>query len=287
MTVLKKRIYGLIGLPLKHSLSALMHNAAFKALNINAEYKLFEIRPQEVDDFMARLDENNISGLNVTVPYKEKVLKFVKLDPESSFLKQVQAVNTIVKKDGTWTGFNTDIAGFSRHLKEQFDPAGKRAAILGAGGAAKAVAYVLASLNAKTISIFDIDRQKSGNISAMIKDIFPGFPIYPVDNIEGLEIKDKDLLVNTTPVGLKEEDPCLVKSGQLHSNLFVYDLIYNPAQTKLLVLAKQAGARTSNGLGMLLYQGMLSFRVWTGQDAPRQAMEEALKLGLSARKVSL
>ncbi|MFA6130236.1 MAG: shikimate dehydrogenase [Candidatus Omnitrophota bacterium] len=287
MTVLKKRIYGLIGLPLKHSFSASMHNAAFKTLKINAEYKLFEIRPQEVDDFMVRLDENNISGLNVTVPYKEKVLKFVKLDPGSSFLRQVQAVNTIVKKDGLWTGFNTDIPGFSRHLKEQFDPAGKRAAILGAGGAAKAVAYVLASLKAKTISVFDIDHQKSRNISAMIKEIFPGFPIYPVDNIKGLEIKDKDLLINATPVGLKEEDSCLLENGQLHSNLFVYDLVYNPAQTKLLVLAKQAGARTSNGLGMLLYQGMLSFRIWTGQDAPRQAMEEALNLELSAKKVLL
>jgi len=284
MTVLEKKIYGLIGLPLKHSLSALMHNAAFKALNINAEYRLFEIGPEEVDGFLAQLDENNISGLNVTVPYKEKVLKFVKLDRDSSFLRQVQAVNTIAKKDGAWTGFNTDIAGFSRHLTEQFDPAGKKAAILGSGGAAKAVAYALASLKAKAISIFDIDYQKSGKITDMIKEIFPGFPIYPVDKIEGLEIKDKDLLVNATPVGLKEEDPCLVKSGQLHSSLFVYDLIYNPAQTKLLALAGQAGVRTSNGLGMLLYQGMLSFRIWTGREAPRQAMEEALNIGLSAKE---
>ncbi|MDD5409209.1 MAG: shikimate dehydrogenase [Candidatus Omnitrophica bacterium] len=284
MTVLKKRIYGLIGLPLKHSLSALMHNAAFKTLKINAEYRLFEIRPEEVDNFLAHLDENNISGLNVTIPYKEKVLKFVKLDQESSFLRQLQAVNTIAKRDGLWTGFNTDIAGFSRHLNEQFDPLGKKAAILGAGGAAKAVAYVLASLKAKSISVFDVDRQKSRNISGMIKEIFPGFPIYPVDSIEGLEIKDKDLLVNATPVGLKEEDPCLLKDGQLHSSLFVYDLIYNPAQTKLLALAKQAGAGTSNGLGMLLYQGMLSFRIWTGQDAPREAMEGALNLELSVKK---
>lgn len=283
MTVLENKIYGLIGLPLKHSLSALMHNAAFRTLNINAEYRLFEINPEEVDGFLSRLDEKNISGLNVTVPYKEKVLKFVKLDQESSFLRQVQAVNTIARKDGVWTGFNTDIPGFSRHLKEQFDPAGKKTAILGAGGAAKAVAYVLASLKAKTISIFDIDHQKSRKITDMIKEIFPGFPIYPVDKIEGLEIKDKDLLVNATPVGLKEGDPCLLKSGQLHSSLFVYDLIYNPEQTKLLALAKQAGARVSNGLGMLLYQGMLSFHIWTGREAPREAMEGALNLELSAK----
>jgi shikimate dehydrogenase len=196
----------------------------------------------------------------------------------------VQAVNTIARRVGGWTGFNTDIAGFSRHLKEQFDPVGKKTAILGAGGAAKAVAYVLASLKAGSISVFDVDHQKSSKITDMVKEIFPGFPIYPVDRIEGLQIKDKDLLVNATPVGLKEEDPCLLKSGQLHSNLFVYDLIYNPEQTKLLALAKQAGARVSNGLGMLLYQGMLSFRVWTGQEAPRQVMEEALNSGLSSRK---
>jgi len=284
MTFLKKRIYGLIGLPLKHSFSAAMHNAAFKALKINAEYRLFEIRPQDVDDFLAQLDKNNINGLNVTIPYKEKVLKFVKLDQESSFLRQVQAVNTIAKKDGAWTGFNTDIAGFSRHLKEQFDPVGKKAAILGAGGAAKAVAYVLASLKVDSISVFDVDHQKSSKITDMIKEIFPGFTIYPVDKIEGLEVKDKDLLVNATPVGLKEEDPCLFKSGQLHSNLFVYDLVYNPAQTKLLALAERAGARVSNGLGMLLYQGMLSFRIWTGQEAPRQVMEETLNSGLSVKK---
>ncbi|MDD5561924.1 MAG: shikimate dehydrogenase [Candidatus Omnitrophica bacterium] len=284
MTPEQGRIYGLIGLPLKHSFSAAMHNAAFRALKINAEYRLFEIKPEELDGFFASLDDNNISGLNVTVPYKEKVLKFVKIDRECAFLRQIEAVNTIAKREGLWVGFNTDIPGFKRHLKEQFDPVNKTAAILGAGGAARAVAYVLASLKARSISVFDVDRQKSRKITDMIKGIFPGFPILPVDKIEELKIKDKDLLVNATPVGLKETDPSPVEKDQLHGGLFVYDLIYNPAQTKLLALANQAGARTSNGLGMLLYQGMLSFRIWTGQEACREAMEEALSLELSARR---
>ena len=238
----EKRVYGLIGLPLKHSLSAAMHNAAFKALKINAEYRLFEIKPENLDDFLAHLDENNISGLNVTIPYKEKVLGFVKLDQESLFLKQVQAVNTIVKRQGFWVGFNTDIPGFHKHLKEQFDPAGKKAAILGAGGAARAVAYVLADLNVKEITVFDIDRQKSKDITAMIRNVFPHFPIFSVEKSEELEIKNKDLLINATPVGLKKDDPCFVKEEVLHNKLFVYDLIYTPAETKLLALAKIAGA---------------------------------------------
>jgi shikimate dehydrogenase len=274
------KIYGVLGYPAKHSLSPLMHNAAFRAQNINAEYRIFEIKLQDLDYFLSGLDKENISGLNITVPYKEKILEFVKLDLESFYLKQIKAVNTIVNKDGIWKGFNTDIPGFLKHLKEQFDPVNKKAAILGAGGAARAVTYALANSAAAEIAVFDMDRLKTKNVVSMIKEIFPNFQIFGVDNIEQLNLKNKDLLVNATPIGMKESDPCLVSEVMLHKNLFVYDLIYNPPETKLLSLAKKSGAKTSNGLGMLLYQGALSFEHFTGKPAPVEVMKKALEEGV-------
>ena len=274
------KLFGLVGYPVKHSLSPLMHNAAFKALNIEAEYKLFEVKPEELKPFLKDLNKSNISGLNVTVPYKEKVVDFVELGPESFFLKQVRAVNTIVKTDEAWVGFNTDIPGFQKHLKEQIDPAFKKAVILGAGGASRAVAYVLANSKAQNIDIFDIDKEKVKNVVAMVKSLFPEFAISGVNSIDELDIRNKDLLVNCTPIGLKETDPCLVKEEMLHKDLFVYDLIYNPSKTKLLAQAEKKGAKISNGLGMLLYQGVLAFTHFTGVEPPIEVMEEALKEGV-------
>lgn len=277
------KIYGILGYPVRHSFSPAMHNAAFRSLKINAKYESFEVKPDQLKDFFAKMAEKNICGLNVTIPYKEKVLDFVSLDQETDYLKQIRAVNTVARKGGTWKGYNTDIAGFSRHLKENFAPSGKKAAILGAGGAARAVAYALADSAVSEIDIFDIDTHKAKDLALMIKKLFFNFKINAVDSIEGLKIKDKDLLVNATPVGLRESDSCLLGEEMLHKNLLVYDLIYNPPETKLLTLAKHIGAKTVNGLGMLLYQGMLSFKIWTGRDAPQELMRQALQGELNAR----
>ena len=285
MNLAPPKIYGLIGHPVRHSFSPAMHNAVFKALDIKSEYQLFDIKPQDLDYFLDSMNNNNIYGLNVTIPYKERILDFVSLDSESFYLGQIRAVNTIVKKGDIWRGFNTDIPGFSRHLRENVDPANKKVAILGAGGAARAVTYVLAKSAANEVAISDIDRKKTEGVASMIKDLFPNFQIYPVDTIEQLNIRSKDLLINATPVGLKENDRCLVTEEMLHRNLFVYDLIYNPPETKLLTLARRIGAGFSNGLGMLVYQGVLSFIHFTGTDAPdsdivkimRQALQVELK----------
>jgi len=270
-------IFGLIGFPVKHSFSPAMHNAAFKALNINAEYKLFEIKPEDLEGFFLSLEGKGIHGLNVTVPYKEKVLDFVELDSESFYLKRIKAVNTIVIKNGIRKGFNTDIPGFRRDLAEKNGkPENKRIAILGAGGAARAVAFALAEDKAKEIAIYDIDKNKSQNIVDLIKNLFPKLVIAVAETIEQLKIKEKDLLINTTPIGMKNTDHCLVAKEMLHENLFVYDLIYNPPKTKLLALAEKAHVKNSNGLGMLLYQGVLAFTHFTGKNAPVEIMRQAL-----------
>lgn len=270
-------IFGLIGFPVKHSFSPAMHNAAFKELGINAKYKLFEIKPEELEGFFSSLEEKGIHGLNVTIPHKEKVLDFVELDRESFYLTEIKAVNTIVIGNNIRKGFNTDIPGFRRDLAEKNGkPENKQIAILGAGGASRAVAYALAADKARKITIYDIDKSKSQNIVDLIKKLFPKFDITAVETIEQLKIQEKDLLINTTPVGMKNTDPCLITTEMLHKNLFVYDLIYNPPETKLLALAKQAHIKNSNGLGMLLYQGVLAFTHFTGKSGPVGIMRQVL-----------
>lgn len=281
MTLQEKKIYGLIGYPVKHSLSPVMHNAAFQVLKINAEYKLFELKPQDLESFLESLPKENIHGLNVTIPYKEKVLPF--LDNISSEAELIGAVNTIRVSHSKLEGFNTDGDGFLRHLKEdlRFDPAGKIIAIIGAGGAARAVSVSLSNYKPKIIAIYDVDKTKTLDLVSHLKDNFKNIEFKAADSIEELNTQISDLLVNATPIGMKESDPCLVNKKFMHKNLLVYDLIYNPGETKLIKLAKQMGARTSNGLGMLLYQGVRSFELWTGRPTPikimRQALEGAMK----------
>jgi shikimate dehydrogenase len=272
------KIYGLIGYPVKHSLSPYMHNAAFKALGINAEYKLFEKRPEELGYFLHSLSKENIYGLNVTIPYKEVVLKY--LQWKSPEVKFTDAVNVIIVKDKNYLeGWNTDGIGFHRHLTMdlKFNPLGKSVVVLGAGGAAKAIINQLARHRAKNITIYDIDNDKSLNLTAKINKEFPKCNAIASDSIEKLALKNADLLINATPIGMKGDDPCLVDPDSLHPSLLVYDLIYNPPETKILKLAKQKGAPISNGLGMLLYQGVRSFELWTGQKAPVEVMRKALR----------
>jgi shikimate dehydrogenase len=276
------RIYGVLGYPVKHSFSPLMHNAAFQALNINAEYRLFEIKPQDLDSFFSSLRERNIFGLNVTIPYKEAVLKY--LEWQSPEVRFTGASNTIVVEDrNLLKGWNTDGIGFHRHLTKdlKFNISGKQIIILGAGGAAKAVTNQLARHKAKGIVIYDLDVNKGWKLADKINTEFPTCKTFYADSLDDTEFKNADLLINATPVGLKESDPCLVNIEMIHKNLFVYDLIYNPPETKLLKLAKKVGARTSNGLGMLLYQGALSFRHFTGKTAPLKIMEGKLKWALN------
>ncbi len=274
------KIYGVLGYPVKHSLSPAMHNAAFKALKIPAEYRLFEIPPQDLDRFFASLVENNILGLNVTIPYKEKVLTYLDKVSESAGL--IGAVNTIKVSTQGLEGFNTDAEGFLKHLTEdlRFNPANKNIAIIGAGGAARAIAVSLAQAKPNTLNIYDVDAARLSNLVDSLKANFKTLTIHPARSIAELKIKECELLINATPVGMKADDPCLVDADLMHTDLLVYDIIYNPKQTSLLKKAKEKGAKISNGLGMLLYQGMSSFQIWTGKTPPKEIMQKALEAAL-------
>jgi shikimate dehydrogenase len=271
---LKPKLYGLVGFPIKHSLSPCMHNAAFAKLKLKSKYKLFELEPAQLGIFLSSLKQKNIGGFNVTYPYKERILDFLHSKSEGS--KEIGAVNTVVvDKTGKLQGFNTDYLGFTRHLKElKVKP--KKVAVIGAGGAAKAVCFALAKMKVKELCIYDIDKFKSLALFKKLNSNFLETKFNVVKHIEDLEIINKDLLVNASPVGMRSADSCLVAAKDLHKDLFVYDLIYSPLETKLILLAKENNLNYSNGLGMLLYQGVFAFKHFTGKDAPIDAMKKCL-----------
>lgn len=280
-------IYGIIGNPLDHSLSPLMHNAAFKALKVNAVYKLFPLADlEELKLFMEDLKEkdNPIFGLNVTVPYKEAVMPY--LDTVDPFAAKVGAVNTIViTHERKLLGFNTDGPGFLAHLKELgFDPKAKRIAILGAGGTARAILTSLCLIRERpeSIKLYNRTFPKARALVEELGQRMDASLVEVVATSEDLNVELVDCLINTTPVGLKGEETLLVDPASFHADMLVYDVVYNPPQTLLLKTAKAHGARTANGLAMLYYQGVLAFKQWASMDIDekyKKIMRKALEDG--------
>ncbi len=285
----QRSVYGIIGYPLAHSLSPLMHNVAFKELGVDAVYQLFPLKEEELDGFFEKLRErsNPIFGLNVTTPYKERAVRY--LDNVSPLVERIMAVNTIViTRERRLIGYNTDAPGFLSHLVElQFNTRGKKIAMLGSGGAARAILGVLCMIPERPVSI-KIYNRSTGRLNELLKDLATRMDtsiVEPVMSIDDLEIPEADLLLNTTSVGLRKDDPCLIDEALIHPSLLVYDLIYNPAETELLKMAKRRGARTANGLGMLYYQGVLGLQHWANvqldervKNVMRRALEESLRL---------
>jgi shikimate dehydrogenase len=261
-------VYGIIGNPVAHSLSPVMHNAAFKALDVNAVYKLFPLEdPEDLKLFMEDLKEqdNPIFGLNVTVPYKEAVLPY--LDSVDPLAEKIGAVNTLViDHQRKIHGFNTDGPGFLSHLAElNFDLSGKRVAIMGAGGTTRAIISVMCLLpqGPERIMLYNRTRTKAEELIEKIGQKIDVKRVEIVDEAEDLNVELADLLINTTIVGMDPQDPLLIDPQVLHQDMLVYDVIYAPPETKLLAAARQKKARTANGLGMLFFQGVLAFRHWS------------------------
>jgi len=277
------KIYGLIGHPVGHSLSPAMQNAAFKALKIDAEYKLFDVAPEELESFLKELSKNNISGANVTIPHKVKAKEYIEKNGSlNEHALKLGAVNTIKVEDGKLHGFNTDGPGFYRSLVEdlKFEPEGKSVFVLGAGGAARAIIMYLGN-GPKKIFVADIDDCITEELKKHYEKYYNWHKLEIVKKGDiGKALGASDLLVQATPIGMHEDDPSPIDPALLHPGLRIYDLVYNRPATKLVQEATKRKLHATTGLGMLLYQGAIAFELWTGKKAPVDVMRKALKEAL-------
>jgi len=270
------RLCYLVGYPVEHSMSPAMHNAAFKALSLDAEYMLAPVKPGRLADFIDTIRGPEVMGGNVTTPHKETVMKH--LDQVDETAQAIGAVNTIVHRDEVLTGHNTDATGGVKALTEAYGCLeGSDVTILGAGGASRAITYQVSREDCRvTVLNRSVDRARR-----LVEDLRSSAPAElsygALDRLPAL-IGDTDVLINTTPVGMApntSDSP--VPAGLLHGGLFVYDVIYNPVKTRLLRDAEAKGARVLSGVNMLVYQGAEAFKMWTGVEPPIGLMQRAVE----------
>lgn len=278
----KTKICGLIGDPVGHSISPVMHNAAFKDKGLDFLYLPFKVKKEWLRQAIEAMRALNIRGLNVTIPHKVSVIPYLdQLDP---LAEKIGAVNTIVNTDGTLKGYNTDASGFLKALLAKVPVLeGKRVVILGAGGASRAISFILAERGVSLVILnrqlefdwaVDLARRLSQSFQAEV-----GALELNEANLKAV-LSQADILVNTTSVGMspkKDETP--LPTGLLKPELCVFDVVYNPIKTRLLKEAEGIGARTIGGLDMLVWQGALAFEMWTGLKAPLELMKsEAVRV---------
>ena len=265
---------GIIGYPLGHSISPVFQQAALDYLGIDARYLLWPTQPSRLSEQMRLLSNGEVLGANVTVPYKEAVIPY--LDTISDLARRVAAVNTLVNRNGVLHGYNTDVAGFMRAMEDdgKFDPAGKRALIIGAGGASKAVALALLDANIASLTVANRTLSRA---EALVESL-PGdmnANARPLTEAT-LETSDGwDLVINTTSVGMAggdAEGQSPIPAHLIPRDALIVDIVYNPTDTPLLRAAQRKGAPILGGLPMLVYQGAEAFRLWTGQEAPTEIM---------------
>ena len=280
----KTKVCALIGEPVEHSLSPTMHNAAFKHLGLDYVYLAFRVRKEELRDAIDGIRALKIHGLNVTKPLKVDVTAL--LDDLDESALEIGAVNTILRRGDKLIGYNTDGVGALEALREAgVHLQGIKAVILGAGGAARAIAFATAP-KVKELVILNRTITKAESLSRDLKhrlgvDVrFGG--LSEVEKEE--ELKDANLLINATSIGMKpNEDLSPVSPNLLRPDLTVFDLVYNPIETRLLKEARRVGAKVVDGLSMLLFQGAASFSIWTGKEPPLEVMRKALKSALEER----
>lgn len=281
------RLVGLIGWPVSHSVSPAMHNAAFAALGLNWAYLPLPVPPARVGDAVLGLRALGLCGANVTVPHKQAVISY--MDALSPAAQAIGAVNTIsVEPDGALVGDNTDARGFAADLRSHgVEMAGKRVAVLGAGGAARAIVYAAADAGAEAILILNRTVERAAALAAGLQPLFPATPILasawdaglPAAGLASLVVNCTTLGMNPAPDGLPWEPALPFRPGQA-----VYDLVYNPQRTRLLAQAEAGGAIAIGGLGMLVWQGALAFARWTGCAPPVEVMRAAADAALAARR---
>jgi shikimate dehydrogenase len=273
----KTKVCCVIGDPVEHSLSPIMHNAAFDALKLDFVYLAFQVKTSEVQSAISGVRSLGIHGLNVTMPHKHSVISYLdEIDPTAKF---VDAVNTIFNELGRLKGFNTDGVGALKALKENgADPNGKKLVLIGAGGAARAIAYSLAQ-EVEELAILNRTVEKAQGLAEVLRKQFnkriESNSLSP--NCIKEELEDADILINATSIGMHpNSDKTPVSQEWLRPDLCVMDTVYNPIETKLAKDSKRVGAKVISGVEMLIHQGAASFKIWTGQSAPVKVMREAI-----------
>jgi shikimate dehydrogenase len=273
----KTRVYGVIGDPIEHSLSPAIHNAAFAALELESFFLAFRVKPAEIGNAVNGMRALGIHGLNVTMPHKTTVIPH--LDEVDKTARFLNAVNTIHNKNGKLWGFNTDGVGALKALRENgVDPKGKKVLLLGAGGASRAIAYTIAH-EADELVILNRTVKPARELARQLRQLLPKKISAEALSPEAIEdnLMDSEVLINATSIGMKpnvNETP--VNPKWLRTNLAVMDIVYNPLETKLAKIAKEAGAKVVSGVEMLIYQGAASFEIWTGKSAPIQVMRKTV-----------
>jgi shikimate dehydrogenase len=279
---------GVLGDPVAHSLSPLMQNAALEKCDLDMRYARFEVPSSELQPALDLLRQLNFVGANLTIPHKIPALQC--LDEVDENARGVGAVNTIKIESRKLLGFNTDGKGFSRAIREEFsvDLHDLRVLVLGAGGAARAIALQCAKENCERLVIANRTFEKAKKLADDLRNFFAGPKVFgPMPRLQAIawdeasfrfQIANLDLVVNATPLGLSPGDSAPIPARLLAPHLMIYDTIYSSGQTAFLSAAIQAGARAANGFSMLLHQGALAFEIWFGREAPLDAMRKALSL---------
>lgn len=270
------KLFALIGNPVEHSLSPEMHNAAFQALGLECFYTAFQVDSDRLGEAIEDARAIGIQGLNVTIPHKVSVLQY--LDELDDSANQVGAVNTIANRDGRLVGYNTDGLGALRAMEQNnVKPDGRRVMLLGAGGAARAIAFTLAG-RVESLSILNRSGNKAKNLAADLQSIFGKHVSWGslTPTAVAKVIETAEIIINSTPVGMYPQvEETIIDRELLRPNMAVFDIVYNPIKTKLLKDAEATGARTVSGVEMLLHQGAEAFKTWLGIMPPINVMREA------------
>ena len=273
------RLAAVVANPIKHSISPFIHNSAFEATNTNGVYLAWEVDAAELAETVANIRRYQMYGINLSMPYKEQVIPY--LDQLSEEACLIGAVNTVVNREGTLIGYNTDGKGFFKSLPS-FKISKKRLVLLGAGGAAKAILAQAILDGVSQISVFvrSSSMEKTRPYLEKIQNA-TGFRVdlFALEDVQDLQdnITQADLLVNATSVGMDESSQPIPTSIVLPEKLLVADVIYQPFETPFLKWARNQGNQSINGLGMLLYQAAEAFELWTGKEMPTDQIWELLK----------
>ena len=273
----KTKAFAVLGHPVGHTLSPAMHMAAYEALGMDAVYLALDVAPDKLMQVLPAMQAMGFGGVNLTVPLKE--VAFHGLEHLDVSAERIGAVNTVAFHDDKIAGYNTDGEGFLRALREAFGAGPEKLAVfvMGTGGAGRAAALTCARNGAKSITLYDIDRARLERVSDEVrKDRKDAAVSMLSENPEAGAI-ECDLIIQATPVGMRPGESAPLKPDAFRKNQFVYDLIYMYPETLLLSTARKAGARTANGLGMLLHQGAAAFEIWTGTRPPVDIMRRALE----------